>query len=48
MKSGTYTQFYIQLIFAVKYREAIIHPKFQDEKCINTCQELSIVWDIKH
>ena len=31
MKSGTYTQFYIQLIFAVKYREAIIHPKFQDE-----------------
>ena len=24
MKSGTYTQFYIQLIFAVKYREAII------------------------
>ena len=31
MKSGTYTQFYIQLIFAVKYREAITHPKFQDE-----------------
>ena len=32
MKSGTYTQFYyIQLIFAVKYREALTHPKFQDE-----------------
>ncbi|GAH89134.1 unnamed protein product, partial [marine sediment metagenome] len=32
MKSGTYTQFYyIQLIFAVKYRETLTHPKFQDE-----------------
>ena len=31
MKSGTYTQIYIQLIFAVKFREFVIYEKIQDE-----------------
>ena len=31
MKSGTYTQIYIQLVFAVKNREALIIPPIQDE-----------------
>jgi putative transposase len=31
MKSGTYTQIYIQLIFAVKNREAVLIPAIQDE-----------------
>ena len=31
MKSGTYTQIYIQLIFAVKNREAVIQSRIQDE-----------------
>ena len=31
MKSGTYTQIYIQLVFAVKNREAVIQPNIQNE-----------------
>lgn len=31
MKSGTYTQIYIHLVFAVKNREAVLVPSIQDE-----------------
>lgn len=29
--NGTYTQIHIQFVFAVKYRAALIHKKWQDE-----------------
>ncbi|OFX59931.1 MAG: transposase [Bacteroidetes bacterium GWA2_30_7] len=31
MKSGVFTQLYIHLVFAVKYREYLIHKKLSDE-----------------
>lgn len=31
MKPNTYTQIYLQYVFAVKYREALIQPKYQEE-----------------
>lgn len=31
MKPNTYTQIYLHFVFAVKYREALIQPKYQNE-----------------
>lgn len=31
MEPGTYTQIYLQFVFAVKFREALIQPEFQKE-----------------
>jgi REP element-mobilizing transposase RayT len=31
MKPGSFTQIYIQLVFAVKNRDAVLYPRFQDE-----------------
>ncbi len=31
MKANSYTQIYLQYVFAVKYREALIQPKYQEE-----------------
>lgn len=31
MKPNSYTQIYLQFVFAVKYRESIIQPRYQEE-----------------
>jgi len=33
MKPGRYTQLYIQLVFAPKYRESLLSKRFRNEIC---------------